>query len=447
MEYLANKEGIPLIGFTRNALISTFGTPASTPAATPPNEDPESFEGIKIYPWGEGNTFPSDAEEIIRKSTVLNSGLKYKLQSILGQGIFPAKVNGYKDDGQEMLEVIQDADLQKLLRSRMIRRYLHLSLRDILKFASAFPEFIFTEDGKKISGINIINAKHCRWVEMVNGVIKYLVVYGDWINGVPTKGKKYKKIRVLDIFDPLADLKELQTSGKLKGQTVIYPLRDAFSNNDYYPLPDWYTAKEAGWIDISQKIPSFLKKIYENQISWKWHVKIPYSYWDKRYPATEYKDSKKRAELIQTEMDKIEDTLTGEENAAKALFTHFSVNHQGKPEEQWIIEPLDNKYKSEHQLIESAVADSNILFSINVNPTIMGAGLPGAGPYAGKTGGSDIRESFLVNVALAWLDRQTVLDPIECMLEFNGTQDCEIRFRNTILTTLDSGGGTKKVVS
>jgi hypothetical protein len=98
-------------------------------------------------------------------------------------------------------------------------------------------------------------------------------------------------------------------------------------------------------------------------------------------------------------------------------------------------------------LIEGAVADSNILFSINVNPTIMGAGLPGAGPYAGKGGGSDIRESFLVNVALAWLDRQTVLDPIECMLEFNGKEDCEIRFRNTILTTLDSGGGTKKVLS
>jgi hypothetical protein len=75
----------------------------------------------------------------------------------------------------------------------------------------------------------------------------------------------------------------------------------------------------------------------------------------------------------------------------------------------------------------------------------MGAGLPGAGPYAGKTGGSDIRESFLVNVALAWLDRQNILDPIEALIAFNGAKDVELRFRNTVLTTLDTGSGTKTV--
>ena len=446
MEVLFNKQGIPLIAFGHTALVSTFGTPSSSSSA-PPNEDPETFLKNKIYPWGEGNKFPQDAEETIRKSTVLNSGLKYKLQAILGQGIFATKVTGLKDDGTEILEVIEDKDLQKLLRSRMIRRYLSLAIRDILKFGSGFPEFIFNEDGTQITGINIINAKHCRWGEMEKGVIKHLFVYGNWKDGVPSKNGEFSKIPVLDLFDPLAHLLRLKEDKKLKGKSFIYPLRDEFSNNDYYPLPDWYSAKEAGWIDISQKVPAFLKKIYENQIAWKWHVKIPYAYWGKRFPKTEYKDEKKREEMIQTEMDTIENSLTGEENAAKALFTHFSVNHLGKAEEQWVIEPLDNKFKSEHQLIESAVADSNILFSINVNPTIMGAGLPGSGPYAGKTGGSDIRESFLVNVALAWLDRQTILDPVECLLEFNGTEDCEIRFRNTILTTLDSGGGTQKVLS
>ena len=446
MEILTNSAGIPLLAFGKKALVSTFGAPSS-PAATPPNDEPESFDGIKVYPWGIGNNFPDDAESIIRKSIVLNSGLKYKMQTILGQGIFPTRVTGYKDDGQEILEIIDDKDLQKLLRSRIIRRYLSLGTRDLLKFGNAFPEYVFNAEGNRITGINVINARHCRWVEMENGVITHVIVFGNWKDGTPGSKKDYKKILVLDNFDPFSHLNSLKDDKKLKGGSVIFPLREAFSNNDYYPLPDWYTAKEAGWIEISQKIPSFIKKIYANQISWRWHVKIPYEYWEKRFPKTEYRDEKKRFSLIQDEMDKIEENLTGDENAAKALFTHFSVNSMGKAEEQWVIEPLDDKFKSEHQLIESAVADSNILFSINVNPTIMGAGLPGAGPYAGKTGGSDIRESFLVNVALSWLDRQTILDPIECMLEFNGIEDCEIRFRNTILTTLDSGGGTKKVVS
>lgn len=348
MELLFNHQGIPLLGFSNSFFASAVGTPSSS-AATPPNDDAETFDNHRIYPWASGNNFP-------------------------------AKVTGYKENGQETLEVIQDTELQKLLRSRMIRRYLQLSIRDVLKYGNSFPEFIFSEDGSKITGINIINARHCRWEEMKQGVIKNLFVYGNWKDGVSKKGDN-KKIQVLDMFDPLADLHARKESNKLKGKSVIYPLRDSFSNNDYYPLPDWYTAKEAGWIDISQKIPKFLTRIYENQISWKWHVKNPYAYWEKRYPKTEYKDEKKRSDLIQKDMDQIEENLTGENNPAKALFTHFEMNHQGKPEEQWVIEPLDNKYKSEHQLIESAVADSNILFSINVNPTIMGAGLPGAGHY------------------------------------------------------------------
>ena len=40
--------------------------------------------------------------------------------------------------------------------------------------------------------------------------------------------------------------------------------------------------------------------------------------------------------------------------------------------------------------------------------------------------------------------RQNLLDPIEAMLEFNGVKDIQLRFRNTILTTLDSGSGTTK---
>ena len=48
---------------------------------------------------------------------------------------------------------------------------------------------------------------------------------------------------------------------------------------------------------------------------------------------------------------------------------------------------------------------------------------------------------------MAWLDRQNILDPIETMLQFNGIKDIQLRFRNTILTTLDTGSGTQKVIS
>ena len=124
----------------------------------------------------------------------------------------------------------------------------------------------------------------------------------------------------------------------------------------------------------------------------------------------------------------------------------FEMNPQGKIEEQWVITALDDKSKADDKLITSAAANSEICFALMINPNVFGAGMPG-GTYAGNQGGSNIREAFLVNIALAWLDRQAILDPLELMLEYNGFADVQLRFRSTILRTLDSGGGTSKTLS
>ena len=55
--------------------------------------------------------------------------------------------------------------------------------------------------------------------------------------------------------------------------------------------------------------------------------------------------------------------------------------------------------------------------------------------------------AFLVNIANAWIDRQNLLDPIKLLLKSHGLDDIELRFRNTVLTTLDSGAGTQKTLS
>jgi hypothetical protein len=81
-----------------------------------------------------------------------------------------------------------------------------------------------------------------------------------------------------------------------------------------------------------------------------------------------------------------------------------------------------------------------------VNPNVFGAGMPG-GTYSMNQGGSNIREAFLVNIANAWKDRQQILDPLELYIRLNGLPECQLRFRNTILTTLDKGAGTQKTLS
>ena len=450
---LFNSKGVPLVATGKSgAIITTTGGPEIKGGISKPKritfktdstEDEETITGkYSVMSWGENNEFPEDALTWIEKNTVLSSGLLYKNKVLMGQGVFAAKVTGYNEDGTEQLEVYDNPEVKKFIESRMVRKYLSAAQRDLEKFGMGYPIIQFNEDGDKAVNIYVQNARSCRWEKpKKNNVITHCIIT-DWRN--PSNGQR---VDVLDKNNPDLHMEILQENKKTKSLNIIYPLENYFGNNYYYQIPAWYVAYNAGWMDISASIPSFLKKVYENQISWKWHIKIPYAYWEKKYPENSYKNVEDRKTDIQAEMNSIEENLTGTDNAHKAIFTMFEIGAGGKPEEQWDIQTLDNKYKTDQQMIESAVADSNILFAINVNPTVMGAGLPGAGPYAGKTGGSDIRESFLVNVALTWLDRQNILDPLELMLEINGFKDVELRFRNTILTTLDTGAGTDKVVS
>lgn len=449
-EVLFSKTGVPLIGYGKGSLITTKGTPTNLKEADRTKEildDNLSFDNYKISPWGTNNNFPVTANDAIRKTGVLNSGLKFIRNFTLGQGIFPCKVIGFDDKGNEQLQVLDDLKLRNFVNGRLVRRYLEMAMRDYLKFGISFPQLIPNADGSQIVGINTVNALWCRLTEAKNGYIEKCIVYGDWPDCPGDDKTKYQVYDALDTYDPFADLERLRYADKIKGKSFIYPLKDSWSNNDYYSEPVWWSAYLAGWVDIANKVPTFLKKAYENQITWKWHVQIPYAYWDKRFPETDFASAKERQTAIETHMDEIEERLVGTENANKAIFTFFAINEMsGKAEEKWEIEALENKYKEGDKLITSAAANSEIMFSMMLNPSVMGAGMPG-GTYAGNQGGSNIREAFLVNVANAWLDRQNILDPIECMLRYNGVQDIELRFRSTILTTLDSGAGTSKTLS
>ena len=442
---LWNKQGDPLMAYGKTYFATTTGAPEEVKPVKPVEEldSTEIFNQYTVSPWGSGNDFPIKAMDIIGRTGVLNTGLKYIRNFTMGQGIFPVRVTGYNDKGDEILEVINDPKITSFLEGRIVRRYMANALRDYFKLGISFAELIANADGSQIVGINTINAQHCRLTQAEGGSIKNCIIHGNWPD---PPSEAFKTLPILDNYDPESDLISRRIAGKTANKSFVYLIRDEWGNEDYYPLPAWYSAYRAGWIDIANQVPVFLKRAYANQITWLWHIKIPYAYWDKRYPKSQHKDEVARMGLIQKDMDEIEGSLTGTANANKAIFSHYAANASGKPEEMWYIESLDNKYREGDKLITSAAANSEILFSLMINPNVLGAGMPG-GTYAGNQGGSNIREAFLVNIANAWLDRQNILDPIEAYLGFNGVKDVQLRFRNTILTTLDTGAGTQKQIN
>ncbi len=451
MEIIYNREGTPLMMQSSFLFADTISDKDAMEnrrrALFPYDKDHRDYIYVgdrRVVAWGPDNEFPYKAIRTVRDTTVLNTGLKFLWRLTIGQGIYPCTVDGYDDDGNEVLSPIEDEGVKDFVGSRMVRRYMEKVLRDYLKVGNGAVQFVPNSSGK-IIGLNPLNCLNYRFTEPDKDGYQDCIVAGSWDQASPTT--EWWSVPLLNDYDPVSQAEVMQFAGKVK-YGFVYNVRDAWSNEDVYGEPIWWAAWVLGWIDIAHMIPMFLRKAYKNQTTWKWHVQIPYSYWDKKFPTADFSTTKEREEAINAYMDSIEKNLLGAENAEKPIFTSYAVNeYNGRIEEEWKITPLSNKYNAgQENLVTSSAANSEILFSLMVNPNVMGSQMPG-GVYAGNQGGSNIREAFLVNIANAWIDRQNLLDPLELYLKMVYKSDVELRFRNTILTTLDTGAGTTKKLS
>ncbi|HVX00298.1 MAG TPA: hypothetical protein VHA52_07680, partial [Candidatus Babeliaceae bacterium] len=110
------------------------------------------------------------------------------------------------------------------------------------------------------------------------------------------------------------------------------------------------------------------------------------------------------------------------------------------------INEIPDTSKIDKEMLSMTAAELELLMAMGIPPNIFGAGTVGTGQM--RSGGSDIREAFLIYIASLNLERQVFLEPLYLMRDFNGwDSDIVFRFRDTILTTLDTGAGTKKTLS
>ena len=156
---LWNKQGDPLMAYGKTYFASTTGAPEEEKSVKPvkPVEELDSTEIFNQYtvsPWGSGNDFPVKALDIIGRTGVLNTGLKYIRNFTMGQDIFPVKVTGYNDKGDEILEVINDPKITSFLEGRIVRRYMANALRDYFKLGISFAELKANADGSADIGSN-----------------------------------------------------------------------------------------------------------------------------------------------------------------------------------------------------------------------------------------------------------------------------------------------------
>ena len=434
---------------------------------------------LEVAPWGEDNRFPQNIVNLMDYCGVGKAALDIKARSLWGEGIIPIKIIDYEDGGQteivKALSRTQYKEVYSFIESIGFFRFYLEFLRDWTWYVNCFPEMILSKDGSKITGMVHQESCDCRFKQMNDaGKIEKVFLSKLWgmskdqfVKFDPAKtlrglsstqyqleqdNKFVKSLDCIDMYDAVKSLKTIAETLKDNNglKSAILPVNYPSHNKTYYQLADWDGARLSGWIEIAGKIPAMLKAIYNKAYNIKYHIRIPWIYFVKKYDKVwAAADLEARKKIVENELKVMDAFLSGSDKAHQSFVSFFEVDNTTK--EGWgkiEIDTVESKVTFEKDLVTSQAANSEIMFAMRLNPDSLGIGAPG-GPYSGSAGsGSNLREAKLVYDSGLHLERRVTLEPLYLVRDYNQWgDDIQFRHRDTVLTTLDKGTGTKKVVS
>lgn len=403
---------------------------------------PEKFAEPRPWAiWGDDDQFPEAVRDDVKKSIMLSRGLQHRAKLLYGNGILT-----YKLDEKGTIIPFTDPGFEKFKKDSHLNHYLSRVCYQHEFYNNIIPRLIFSRDKKTVNKIICEKSRYGRWEKIDATEGKILNCYiSAWFDQFPDARdtSKVKKIPTINLFDDLDDI-------RADDNTFEYVYRAMFplSNEDYYAVPAWNSARESGWVEVERRVPELKKKMFENGMFPKWHIQIPYDHWELKFGKDIWNkfDEKEKQTKILEQLKVMNDFLTGSENAYKAFISHFGTDpYTQKEQPGWKIESLTANNEKGEFLQEVDEANTQISYALGLNRAIFGSNSNGQG--AGS--GSDIRESFLIATSMLRLDRDFVFMPLYFIRDYNGWDpDMLFGFRDTVLTTLDKNPtGSQKVVS
>jgi hypothetical protein len=215
---------------------------------------------------------------------------------------------------------------------------------------------------------------------------------------------------------------------------IFYPLVD----ETYYPEPSHHSVYRNGWMQVVNAIPEYKKHFSENQLNVKYMVYISEEYFLRTYKNDwENFTTDKKKQIREELTNSIDDHLAGNKNAGKSIQSTVFKDREGKWVKGIEVVPLKDENSSEGKgLLDSSAGNSEIMSANNVDPNLMGVGIPGGKLNGGS--GSDKREAFSILNSLFKTKRDISLETWRLLRDFNGWDiNLEGDFAVTNLTTLD----------
>jgi hypothetical protein len=428
--------------------IDMAASPGTTAArkltATPAQQTFNSYSPWS--PWGTNNLFPQEMLADIESCGILNAIIDGKARFALCEGIVPAQVERDENGVKKVKKWINDKEINSFLRNNNHFFQCVGWFRDLFGMGNAAVQYMVNGERNKIIQFRRIDISEMRYQkEDPNNAGKIDNVYlcSQWDKVSSAKDNRVKAIMLLDPNSPVEDLRKKIKSGIVEtALTAKYP---AWGKH-YYSLPLWYAAYK--WVKIAQGVPEMKAAMFENTMRLKYKVTIYPKYWGDAFPGQwdKFTDTEKEAKRNQL-FDEIANFLVGTKNSGKSIFVDGQYDQiSGKQYSNIDIEPIEDNTKQGEYLPDSAAANSEIAFAMLWNNALTG-GNQASGLYEQSQGGSNVRESFLMQVLIHVFERELINYLLWPVAEFNGWTDKYENFEwvipATILTTTDTGGSVK----
>ncbi len=406
--------------------------PAGGAAPTKAIIKPENTPGYDdVVSWGAGNDFPQQIIRLIEQSTIIPRAITDIVALWIGGGVIATI-----DDSETMID---DQEIRDFLTSRSMKRYWVDAASALATWWNAFPELILSKDRSQIVQMHVLKTPYCRWGRMdpKTGLLNKLYVNANW----PESNGADETTVKLPVLDPmqydLVDWVRRQSAYK-----YVWPVSFPSEGKTYYQLAAWDSTRSSGWLDVLAAIPQFKKYAMRNQMSIRYHIEVDQEYWERVYGErwdTDYEGKMAiRNEFLQALMDR----LTNVQNANKGILTDKWTDTQGKPTGVTIT-VLDDKHREGKYNEDYSQGVMELLAALGIDPTLYGYS---SGKEGGRSGGSDKREAFWIFVSKSKPFRDRLIEPLEFVSEFNGWKakypTLTFKFRDTLLTTLDTGKST-----
>jgi len=439
---------IAIVNSGAGALVSFPSSNNSDVTATRVLSEAEENNG-EIAAWGVTNDYPQLFLEKFRKNESAVSGQRVIRKAHYGSG-FILTEETFEDGKREVVQksIKQYPDINAFWKRNKMKRFFMETILDLEMWSIAFPEFILSKDFKKINRVKRQKTAHCRFelMDEKTGYIKNLYLSTQWGKQPDMDSNYVAKIPLIDSYWTAEEVKEYCKKNKIRKfiRPIFYPLID----ESYYPKSDWHSAEKSGWLDIANSIPNFKKAFIENQINIKFLIEVSELYFDKKY-GDDWKTytPQERKEIRDDFVISLDNTLRDNANAGKSILSVIYSDNNGQPLPGLKITTIDNKLQDGAYLDDTSAGVQQILTAIGVDPSLIGAGIPGGKLGAGS--GSDKREAWFILSALLKTNRETSSETFEFTQEYNGwDENLTGTFEDTKLTTLDKNPtGTEKAAN